>query len=165
VVPNLQDDPARGIATWMYPLAVFQMLSMLILIFLSFSTSPFDSIKVVYEKYIPFVHALITVLVFLAIPIIIVIGTFVNMSSINDSQLKAPLWLYCFASLSIFAWIPLQILPIFSSGIVYYKLKIRINTIKASCKDWQECLTNPATLEIIAEFEKAELTRKTKRVA
>jgi hypothetical protein len=69
----------------MFPLAVFQMLAMLILIFVSFTTSPFESIKDKYEKIVPFIHAVLTVLVFLAIPIIIVIGTFVNMSSINDS--------------------------------------------------------------------------------
>ena len=97
----------------MFPLAVFQMLAMLILIFVSFTTSPFESIKDVYEKYVPFVHAVIAVLIFLVIPIIIVIGTFVNMSSINDSQLRAPLWLYCFTSLSIFVWIKMQIGPIF----------------------------------------------------
>jgi len=117
----------------MFPLAVFQMLSTLILIFVSLTTSPFESIKDVYEKNVPFVHAVIAVLVFLAIPIIIVISTFVNMSSINDSELKAPLWLYCFASFSILAWIPMQILPIFYAAIGYYKLKTRINTIKASC--------------------------------
>ena len=89
------------------------MLAMLILIFVSFTTSPFESIKDVYEKNVPFVHAVIAVLVFLAIPIIIVIGTFVNMSSINDSELRAPLWLYCFASLSIFVWNKMQIGPIF----------------------------------------------------
>jgi hypothetical protein len=109
------------------------MLAMLILIFVSFTTTPFESIKDKYEKNVPFVHAVIAVLVFLAIPIIIVIGTFVNISSINDSELRAPLWLYCFASFSIFVWIPMQIQPIFNSGISYYRLKTRINTIKASC--------------------------------
>ena len=64
----------------MFPLAVFQMLSMLILLFVSFLTSPFEAIKDVYEKNVPIVHAGIVFLVFLAIPIIIVIGTFVNMS-------------------------------------------------------------------------------------
>ena len=80
MVPTLKDDPARGIASWMFPLALFQMLSILIMIFTSFLKSPFESIKDVYEKNVPFFHAVIAVLVFLAIPIIIVIGTFVNMS-------------------------------------------------------------------------------------
>ena len=109
------------------------MLAMLILIFVSFTTTPFESIKDKYEKNVPFVHAVIAVLIFLVIPIIIVIGTFVNISSINDSELRAPLWLYCFASLYIFKKLPFKIAPVFIAYVWIYKENTRIKAIKASC--------------------------------
>jgi hypothetical protein len=82
-IPALQEDPARGIAAWMYPLAVFQMFSSLFLIFVSFSKSPLLAIKDKYEKYVPFVHAALAVLIFLVIPTIIVIATFTNFGPIR----------------------------------------------------------------------------------
>lgn len=80
--------------------------------------------KELYERVMPIVNGFLGALIFLIIPLIIIFGTLFNMGAINQSQLKAPLWIYFITSICLLPWLPMQIIPIYRAAIFYYKQRI-----------------------------------------
>ena len=76
---SLSNDPAIDLTNIQYPLAVIQSIGMLYLMFVSFYKSPFTDLNLMdmYLKYVPFVHAGVTVLIFVVIPVFVIVQTLI----------------------------------------------------------------------------------------
>jgi len=118
---------------------------MTFLIFASWNKSPIASpgFKKTYEGVMPFVHALLGAAVFLVIPLVIMIGTFVNLGAIGDSQLSALLWIYFLTSVCLMPWLPMQIIPIYRAAIGFYKQKQTVAAIRGNATTWEEVSVKP----------------------
>jgi hypothetical protein len=84
--------------------------------FVSFYQSPFTNLTLMekYLYYVPYLHAGVTVLIFLVIPVFIIFDTLIQQGDINGSVYKSTLWIYCFTSIMVaFVWIPTQIWTVF----------------------------------------------------
>lgn len=110
---KLVNDPAADIASVQYPLAVIQSLGMIIFLFVSFHTSPFNDLNLMakYLTYVPKIFAGIVVLIFVVIPVFVVLDTLIQLGDVNGSAYKSALWIYCFTSIiTTCFWIPTQLI-------------------------------------------------------
>jgi hypothetical protein len=122
---SLNSDPAVEIAQFQEPMAIFQTIGMLYLIFVSFYRPRIKEplwVADAWVKYVPFVHAVVTILTFVVIPLIVMISTLTNTERIDQSAFKSVLWLNFISSLFVvFIWVPTQIVGVFLAGVGLYK--------------------------------------------
>jgi hypothetical protein len=146
----LNDDPAIGIVASQLPMAVFQSVGMLFLLFVSFYkpgiTKPLW-IADAWVRYMPYVHAVITLFTFILFPLIVMFMTFVNTANISQSEFKSALWIYCFTSFVVaFVWFPTQILNIVKQAQFKWQDLKDARILRANYKSWEE-MFGPAPAE------------------
>lgn len=166
-VETLKSDTLVEVISNLAPMAVFQTVSMLFLMFIPIRTpmiTRYQSVSDAWSKYLPFVHLGTTVCSFVLIPIAVIAYTFSQKSNIHKSAFEGGVWIYCITSFFVLLlWFPTQILGVLLCGIYVYreKAKARAQRDEVKATTWKELYgSNPD--EKISPDENADLCKNHK---
>lgn len=90
---NYPDDPAKEIVEFQHPFAIFQIVTIFYVFFISYHRSP-ERIAPIWIKIGPIIHAFFIVLDFLIIPLVVIIHFMTKTDEIKQSLFTGPLLIY-----------------------------------------------------------------------
>jgi len=161
-VEALKSDTSVEVISNLAPMAVFQTVSMLFLMFIPFRTpmiTRYQWVSDAWSKYFSFVHLGTAVCSFVLIPIAVIAYTFSQKSNIHNSAFEGGVWIYCITSFFVFLlWFPTQIFLVLWGGINVYrdKAKARAQRDEVKATTWKELYGSNPDEEISAD-ENAKL--------
>lgn len=132
------------ILDYQLPFAIFQAVTSLYLIFASFHTA-WAFMQNWWIFVGPVIHAVLTVLNFVVIPLAIIIQIFVSGKSVSDGLFTAGLWVYPLLCFGIIGQFVLQVLPIFMGAINYTRKLQRQHRQRRGAKtaeEWDQIMAN-----------------------
>lgn len=120
--PTLAEDYAKSVTASQFKLAVIQSISMVFLIFFPRFHCPLtNALDDFWATWVPFLHALLTGLTFILIPVYVMITSLVMLGELNQSPFRSPLWIYFFTSFVVFFfWFPQQVYSLVAQAYEHY---------------------------------------------
>lgn len=141
-----EKDAGHQMLNYQMRLQWFQSISIFYLVFVSFFKCP--SWLPVWIKIGPLIHAGLTLMSFLIIPLLSLFSLFANFDTISSSMAGSALLLYPLVCIVVvFVWFPLQVLPIALSAAGFVRREQRKFTQRRGCSTAEEWDEKMAQLE------------------